>query len=759
MTTAPLTVVACRPCLGLGLRFSLCFFFIIAGHVWSHPTGQPFSPHTSGSVVKRQNTPTTTSSFDWWPYPSWGQSTSASPPTSTVPTLSLSSLAAAEAASLSVTATTTIFTTTTAATPVFSAATPATTSFSLVHITALPPASKESSITLNRARTTQSKSTGGEFDIVWLAPLFGILAAAFGAAVAWLTYRYLPLFGSRASRSGSRESALLPGPPYGPASRFRDAASGVTASLMDEGEDDQEFDAARSPKSARGNSKVRTWLGRSMLRRNKTLPVPSAEEREPEQPPETAARDHPEPGSAEHDTFLGNAESTAVDAPDGTPMQAGRATGMSTPSQSVNSSDPYGESSRAGDAVLYETTRNKSIKRVILDRFRFGSARKANYERGMTTDDDVEINGRARSATSLSSVQHRIGHRRTDTDGHVTPLAGGTPVPSRRPTVSRTRSQQVLSPPGFRILVEDPVSGALHNEDVDFIRAPSSASSHQRQDSDKYTRLPERRGPYPSTSITTTLERTTTDVSTSPSVYSSTSPVPPRLARPAINRYESSILLSSPPIVTSPALESQLLFGSTASLHALQLPALSALRVSKPPSARANSGVPATPPNAKHHRKLKTHRQPPLLPFPSSAESSPFRNRLKKSPQRMPQTYVPLPPHAKRADSNDSVDTVSESFTTASSGSPDKARAERYGRATPAERFRARHAALEKVEAILSRSWNERDGTGTETPRNLGAVLGADSAEELEKTPGREVDLGEALRGTGIEQRLGVFTH
>ena len=196
--------------------------------------------------------------------------------------------------------------------------------------------------------------------------------------------------------------------------------------------------------------------------------------------------------------------------------------------------------------------------------------------------------------------------------------------------------------------------------------------------------------------------------------------------------------------VTSPPLESQLFFGavspdfgSNPSLH-LRLPEPSQ---HKPIHATATTSH-ASP--GDKHKKLKTHRSPPLLPFPSTASSSPFRGRLKKTPTKKSSAAAASPPSSARArpgpDRNSSADSV-DSVTHAKS------------RGTPAQRHEARHSALSKVDEILSRSWSERQLVGDGfpgSPTNFGAYLPAASAgPSLEKLIDED-----ALNGMGIEQRL-----
>ncbi|PIL34546.1 hypothetical protein GSI_03324 [Ganoderma sinense ZZ0214-1] len=435
-------------------------------------------------------------------------------------------------------------------------------------------------------------------------------------------------------------------------------------------------------------------------------------------------------------------------------------------SRRVTSPDPYSALSDTEDAVPYETIRHKSIKRAILERIRFGTLRRPDYERGKTTEDDsADTPLRTHSTTPRRGGQYRKGLRRTGTDGQAALSTDGVSTSSRQPTLVRSRSQEVVSPPGFRILVEDPTSGALLDEDVDLTPAPSSSSRRHHRTPDKFTRLPDRRHsehkrPTPRSPRASAPKRAATGASASAaSEYSFPTPSSKqRPARPVMNRFESSILLSSPPTVTSPALESQLFFGSLVSPHPPQLPEISAL-ARKPTNHRsststaAGSGAAAASPSPSGHekqghvqprKKLRTQRSPPLLPFPSMVDSSPFRNRLKKPPhgQGPPPTYIPL---AERADStdSDSMDAASEQSATGSPGT-------RLGRGTtPAERYYARHTALERVDAILSRSWSERQEAGVESPNSLGGFLGPILGADFDKQMEKNVDPADSTEGGG----------
>ncbi|KAI0710792.1 hypothetical protein C8Q76DRAFT_738718 [Earliella scabrosa] len=457
----------------------------------------------------------------------------------------------------------------------------------------------------------------------------------------------------------------------------------------------------------------------------------------------------------EDDPFLDNSS------PARTPIGR-RATGASTRTrQTTASTDAYGalSDSDADEGTPYESVRHKSIRRGILERLQFGSLRRARAPQ--ESDEDAAEADDSQTRT----VQQRRGHKRVDSDAVMDASGSESETPSRRPSLYRLPSSLVMSPPGFRIVIEDPVSGALLEGDEAFSpeSSPTPKAARNRQPSDKFTPVPVRRS---------TEEKRNSPFS-SPSKAASTyttaasSPAPSVPHGHGIPRVDSSVLPMSPPMVTSPPLESQLFFGSTTSLN---------VRVSAPAKGASTPRIPAHAHGGKakgteekQHNKLRTQRSPPPLPFPSTASSSPYRGRLKKSqsPGKNVEgvhaaATIVLRPHAERSDSGASTDSteseysiVSSSVTTMNTGHAGTGTGARtgfgkgQGRGTAAERYLARKTALSKVDEIVSRSWSERQlagGAFPGSPNRFGAVLPVVQKDDEGLGAGIEQSLA-ALRG------------
>ncbi|RPD52399.1 hypothetical protein L227DRAFT_582104 [Lentinus tigrinus ALCF2SS1-6] len=556
------------------------------------------------------------------------------------------------------------------------------------------------------------------FNIIYLAPLFGILGALAGGLLTWLLYRCLP-----AHRE--HEVGLVPGPVYNPPTIFRQVRP---ATLLP-----PEIDARRSMSSTQelvAEKSVEepnrgSWLGRAFTRTSSNKISGTK-----------APRSHTS-GSEEDDPFLDDSSPTGT--PSASSRRGTRTSGDSRSCQ-VTSPDPYGALSDADDTTPYESLRHKSIRRGILERLRSSTLRrsKGTYKLTQTSDNNSDrTNSESNSATP---VQRRRGHRRagTDTSRASTSDQDGDETPSCRHTLSRNSSQCISSPSGFRIVVEDPESGALLEEDEAYSSqaSPTPRPKVKRQKSDKFTPAP--------------IRRSTDEKRNSPFVSPSKAGSP-SLAQgvQGITRVDSSILPMSPPLVTSPPLESQLFFGAMS-------PSLVLLRSAPAVSVKTvvNAMEKGTDDDGKQHKKLRTQREPPLLPFPSTASTSPYRGRLKKAG---PQPQAQSRPVAERADSgvsSSSSDSAYSQATTATNG--------KVGRGTAAERYLARKTALSKVDEILSRSWSERQLAGETCPGGpnkfgaalqvLPAVPGEESADEKEKD-----DEAETFLGMGIEQRLAAF--
>ncbi|KAI0354436.1 hypothetical protein OH77DRAFT_1504812 [Trametes cingulata] len=628
----------------------------------------------------------------------------------------------------------------------------------IISITALPP--RDSASSLTRARAAAKKQSPG-FDIVYLAPLFAILGALAGALCTWLLYRFVPARG----KSLRREQSLEPGPRYTPPTLFRQATTALTVAAPETENLARPSESSAHPllEAKPAEEKKGSWISRALSGRSRAAPTPTEQ---PSQPTDRTS------GEAEDDPFL-DASSAS-----GTPSAGGglgrQGTARTAFTQRLTSPDPYGALSDDEDAAPYETLRHKSIRRGILERLRLGSLRRppVEYERGQTEDDDIaDANA---SPTARRPTGKRRGHKRDSSDMSVpamrspmrTQSSEGTP--SRRSTLSRNVSERATSSPGFRLVVEDPESGALLSAPPSRASSPTksptkeggswgwnlpwpSSPTKQRTGDDNLTALPVRRSlldkrssPYSSPSASRTvssLDRSDDPAATRANMRTAPSQVP-------LSRLDSSILPASPPMVTSPPLESQLFFGAVSpnfgSSPSLNLRLPEAVEAKHSGHAHAPGAQHTTP--GKEHKKLKTHRSPPPLPFPSTAKSSPFRGRLKKTPTKKASSAAASPcssayPSPRQVfDRNDSEDSVDPPHTDA--------------RGTPAQRHEARNSALSKVDEILSRSWTDRQMAGSGfpgSPTNFGAYLPAISSAgpSLEKLMDAE-----ALNGAGIEQRL-----
>ncbi|KAI0755600.1 hypothetical protein C8Q74DRAFT_315214 [Fomes fomentarius] len=696
------------------LRLHLvCLAVVMTGHVYSHPTGVPSAPRPT--LRERQDTVTGTSTFNWWPYPSWGAwgpstvalLTSTLPPTATS---DISALLTEAVDSTTLSVASTLAPSTTVSSSTLSTEASPTVSASLVQINALPPVSSESSITRARSRAAANNSAGG-FDIVYLSPLFGVLGAIAGALLTWLVYRY-----RHTRRLRSRESVLIPGPAYTPPTQFRRRGpASETPVAFEDGEARPSIASTRPLLSTTPEAqKKSTWPGRARSQASTASRQPSVR----------AVAD-----VTEGDPFLDPSS------PAGTPTAARQGTNVSAYSREVTPTRCYALSD-ADNATPREFLRGNSIRRSIWERLRSGSLRHAGTGAYLEEVDGAD-------GESSTNQRHRRGHKRVDSDGTVDTATVGEQTPSRRPSLQSARSSMVTSPPGFRILVEDPESGALLEEDEALSPKSSPTPHRKRRQTDKYTPAHKRRSPEKRNSPSASPSKAAGGISPQGDNTS---------ARLGLSRVDSSILPMSPPMVTSPPLESQLFFGSTTSLD---------LRAATPAQVASTPRIPAPASAVKDqekHNKLRTQRSPSPLPFPSTASTSPYRGRLKKSPTKQARTQTHLHPHhivlrpqAERSDSGSS----SESSYSFISGLSKNSTAVGIGaesgkaRGTPAERYLARKTALSKVDEILLRSWSERQlagEVGSGSPNNFGATLAVSNVGEEEEG-----------MGMGIEQRLAAF--
>lgn len=357
------------------------------------------------------------------------------------------------------------------------------------------------------------------------------------------------------------------------------------------------------------------------------------------------------------------------------------------------------------EEVPYDTLRHKSIRRGILDRLKNGT-------------------------------MYRNGHKREDSDHLVEALraSGGpySPLAHDSPTRGRTRASsttavpveisQERSGPGFRI-VEDTEAGLGSYEDAGWKWSlPWTSSQNRLPTEDKFTALPSRRSiaekrKSPSPSPVKSRFRPSGVVAVSGSA-----------ARPTgAPRIDTSVLPSSPPLLVSSPLETALFFGPITSNIGAGSPTKS------PGRSRSRKKSTVTS-KAKKRNESHVPDEPSLLPFPSNGTDSPYRHRLTK--QSLPprdMTPVASPVTAAHLMSH------SPPFNAKQTRSPD-------------EQFAMQHGALDRVDAILARSWSERELRGEERPSSP-TMFGALTVPEHSPL-GRNWDQEIHAMG-GIEERLG----
>ncbi|KAH9915550.1 uncharacterized protein BXZ73DRAFT_54189 [Epithele typhae] len=679
------------------LGFHIVAALVICGR--GHPAAYELPP-LAPSLYARQDP---ASSINWWPFPAysqWNKPTDAAIPSSLVgPTdVAVGTQPSQTASTTSLSAgpsPTTGVSTTTPSAP--SSTTSATSASSIVHIAALPPASQQSSVTRHRNQVLADSPK--DFNFAFLSPVFAILGVGVGIGVTMLLYRVLggsltPQGSHLRSGSAYTSSALSP---HGyPATPRR-------SSLVPPDLTPRPNSALLVPKETPGDAKEESsWLMRALSTVSRTSTATGA-----------PARD------AEQDPFL--ADPTAVCEVARVDTQRRIAPG----SRSMSSDQhDYGEED---DVLAQAPPRHKSIRRSILERLRLGTIRRPRFQSYPEEGDDEEYLERRRTMRSWSA-----SHRRRENSG---PWDDGSPI--RRPSHMQERRDLLASPPGFRILLEDPESGFLQEEDgspavlpsraatiITSKQEPPSQSSDSdgahipRPPSDRFTPKPKRR----------TAEDKRNSPFTPPSKATlASAPQSPRVSRPLSERpppsYHSlvapahapvpdsahiDILPFNPPLIASPPLQTSLLFGPAPELSLRHFPA-------SPPYPRAsNDDTPKARGKGKQKKdkdkrpdkhadrpprnKLHTAREPPPLPFPSSPQ---FHTRL---------TKAHLPPSAAAA-------------AASSSGATLLVPSAAVARGTPAQRHLARKTALGKVDEIVARSY----GGGSPvpmSPNNYGKIVG-----------------------------------
>ncbi|OCH92367.1 hypothetical protein OBBRIDRAFT_456257 [Obba rivulosa] len=578
----------------------------------------------------------------------------------------------------------------------FTLSPPSTTS--LIHITALPPAGSSSS---NRL-TTHSKSP---FSIVYLAPVFAFVGAALGSVLAWFLYRIC----TRGCRRRAREDILEPGPRYvPPPENMMENVRGqpsyaVSRDLLTPSEP-----SSHGPAFAHSPSRDSWMIHSSDSSRH--IPPPRASV------PGASASTW---SSSEHRSsgddipLLAPGASSAVS----TPVRPQTSAHPSAPFAQLRSPDPPSLFGDADDDITpYELLRHTSIRRNILDRLKRGSLRRSGSpsQASAMSADQGSTGGQP-----IKRATRRHGHSRRDSDLTIDQLvdssqsrSSGT-IPSRESSIRRNAATNSSSytGTGFRIIEEDPEADARAREQAEQSRPrkdgattswnlPWALSPDKRAEDDRYTRLPPRRAAV--------------DRRNALSVTSHG----PRTPAPPLSRVDSSVLPLSPPRITSPPLESQLFFGPVVTPASVADPIAPASRGSST-SCRPSVGT-SERPDAGRMKRLR--KEPPLLPFPSTPGSSPYRTRLEKT----------QPYKATLLETTDTAGNHASPYPPPSS-SHGGAQRRRF------ERPNVQTTPHDKIDQIIAQSWSHRE---------MGASRGS-SAQPI-----RSIDMREAMTGTGIEQRL-----
>ncbi|KAI0071365.1 hypothetical protein K474DRAFT_1712522 [Panus rudis PR-1116 ss-1] len=699
--------------------------------------------------------PTSTSSFNWWPYPPWGQSTSSTvipayPQTTLTPTIAsvnalVTSLATATLSSSSLPVVSSPQTQTSSfnlAAVTSSSTTPGAT-LSLTTITALPP----SKTAIKHVRPTKAG-----FDIIYLTPVFAVLGVVLGIACTWA---FLILLARRNRRR--RVAALEPGPEYdhtvyprGYVPPLDARSSTIPGSETEPLNGDTGYPIQRVLAHSAGNGGYTQtseagnggWLSRMLSKKSKEqtplppLPLDDDLERTPLHS-EAPRGTHP----SEDDPFL---VSPASSRRPNHPMRS-----RSILTTSFLSSSPL--SDEECDRQPWDTLRHKSIRRGILDRIQSGTMYRNGHKRegsDMNVDEIRAVRGGVYSHAENTSTPSRT-------------MSGTS---SRRATETPAMARGVSSAssgPGFRIVDEDPeVEAGLAQPEPRSgfgwsMSLPWMSSSSSKPDiEDRLTALPSRRARSPSSSPSRHAHRAA-------SAHGEET-----TERMTMRRVDSSVLPASPPMLMSPPLEEQLFFGPASTVTA---------------SVHGNANNRHVPPaDARKSRKLHTTREAPSLPFPSSASDPPYRNRLSKAPpassERRPSrtpaaasiysaesvsVYSPETQVYRSSTTSTRVTRTTTSSTRTDAKTPTPSSASRTGLRSPAERYHARHGALTKVHDIVSKGYTERDMRGEKrvgSPTMFGALpvqtpLMGSGTEMLSPATVASAETGvSGMRG--IEERL-----
>ena len=648
-------------------------------------------------LYRRQRSPLnsvgTTSGFDGWPYPTRGADTSLASTlgSSITPTLFVGARPSDGGFGAYISQPT--------PTPTSSISAPnfdASASSSLIHISALPAATTSIG---KHVRLRNVKS----FNAAYLAPLFAVIGVALGALCGWILIH----FHRYKQRRRGRSDSLEPGPEYTPPPETGSEATSTINGTVNEDTTAINSRASsflggkrlgrRNPSSSsiisRQDSKKGGWVHRVLTTGRKEDPsLPNNHLRHANDRISALAEADPfltTPQISRPTSSIGSGPPT----PPGELVSQARALLASSPISPESAFD-YDEWER----IPYESLRHQSIRRGIVERLKQGQRFRVGHKR---TDSDLNVD----EVKALSS------------DGY-SPVSAIYDSPQRSRSLVRSGSvgrmpvpEKSTSAPGFRIVDED--VGSRDESGSWKWALPWAASSKKPSVEDRLSPVPVRR------SVTEKRSpRGSPSHSRTPSSLGNYSDE--KLNEEILRRVDASVLPASPPMLTSPPLQAQLFFGPIPE----SIPVLDVHADGRHMNHQLRRPIGSPPSPLEEPNKLHTSREPPPLPYPSSDRSSPYRNKLTKSP---PHNDADRKPTRSRSPSVDGRGPQSRSL---------------------AERRAMRHGAINRVEEILARSWSQREMRG-EKPPGSPTMFGA-----LPSSPvSQKGEWGGDVLG-GIEERL-----
>ncbi|ETW76801.1 hypothetical protein HETIRDRAFT_480951 [Heterobasidion irregulare TC 32-1] len=628
---------------------------------------------------------------------------------------------------------------------------------SLVRIPALPPSSAPSPDPRLRPAHAQHPA----FNILWLAPVFGVLGLLLGIAVVWFAVRCRRRRRARVRGmgSGGREGSLLFGPPYDAAGSSQDAESDAQtqmqeASLHAVGARRGSMYSARSEWSLVSGAGGRHLLPPTTLG-GRPLESVSLAASPPPHAPAPAAR-----AISRHPTFISSRPAT--------PGSLGLLGSSAYPSEDEAEAGDGDDRARGGARFV-----QRSIRRAIMERLGIGSGLDSAGSGG----DSAGVSRESSRYSRYSRPGRRAGAMLSGSEEEGVLGAGAyDPGPPRGEDDGFGEEEGAWAPGrGFRIVEEDTEAPervplqAQRPQRAPPRRQTTHRSTQWRTDSEvraavdreprahwmAWTRSWSPASSYPPTIADDERghDENLGDGGGEGGVQQKGAgdrytPVPSRhaTARRAARgaRVDASVLPLSPKLITSDPLDARLLFSPL-------LTSASASACSTPRAPRATKLPPAASPSP--GRKLHTAREPPLLPFPASPA---FQNRLTKPRAGARSSPLSSPPSA-------TTTSAASHYPFPSSPPPAPASPPRSQPRTgpsagtrstsPAARHAARRTALDRVDAVVAQSWSARDVHGERAPASPG-MFGAGSPVLLDEAHAPEQEGRGSRWASGIEQRL-----